>query len=50
MNINGKVALVTDAGQEIGRAITLRRANDAAGIAIVDVNNANRPKVNCLQS
>ena len=40
MNINGKVALVTGAGQEIGRAITLRLANDGADIAIVDVNNA----------
>ena len=40
MNINGKVALVTGAGQEICRAITLRLANDGADIAIVDVNNA----------
>ncbi|MDB6032244.1 MAG: acetoin reductase [Verrucomicrobiales bacterium] len=37
MGIDGKVALVTGAGQGIGRAIALRLAQDGANIAIIDV-------------
>ena len=40
MNIDGKVVLVTGAGQGIGRAIALRLAKEGAHIAIVDVDDA----------
>jgi meso-butanediol dehydrogenase/(S,S)-butanediol dehydrogenase/diacetyl reductase len=40
MTIKGKVALVTGAGQGIGRAIALRLARDGADVAIADVNEA----------
>jgi meso-butanediol dehydrogenase/(S,S)-butanediol dehydrogenase/diacetyl reductase len=38
MSISGKIALVTGAGQGIGRAIALRLAQDGADIAIADLN------------
>lgn len=39
MSIDGKIVLVTGAGQGIGRAIALRLAKDGARIAIVDRND-----------
>lgn len=39
MSIDGKVALITGAGQGIGRGIALRLASDGADIAIVDIND-----------
>lgn len=38
MSIRGKIALVTGAGQGIGRGIALRLAKDDADIAVIDVN------------
>lgn len=38
MPIDGKVVLITGAGQGIGRAIALRLAKDGAHVAIVDLN------------
>ena len=36
--IEGSVAIVTGAGQGIGRAIALRLAGDGADVAVLDVN------------
>jgi meso-butanediol dehydrogenase/(S,S)-butanediol dehydrogenase/diacetyl reductase len=40
MRLQNKVAVITGAGQGIGRAIALRLARDGAHIAIVDLNEA----------
>ncbi|MBZ0071971.1 MAG: acetoin reductase [Gammaproteobacteria bacterium] len=45
MSIDGKVVLITGAGQGIGRAIALRLAKDGAHIAVVDINDANTSAV-----
>lgn len=37
MRLGGKIALVTDAAQGIGRGIALRLAKDGADIALVDL-------------
>lgn len=38
MNLNNKIAIVTGAGQGIGKAIALRLANAGADVAIMDLN------------
>lgn len=38
MNLTGKIAIVTGAGQGIGKAIALRLANAGADVAILDLN------------
>lgn len=45
MIIKGKVALVTGAGQGIGRGIVLRLAHDGADIAIVDIDEKKMAEV-----
>jgi len=44
MKLNGKVAVVTGAGGDIGRAITLRMAEEGANVVLADINvdRANR--------
>ena len=40
MNIADKIAIVTGAGQGIGKAIAIRLANAGANVAIMDLNMA----------
>jgi len=40
-----RVAIVTGAGQGLGRAIALRYAAEAAQVAVVDINEATAEKV-----
>jgi len=40
MEIRGKVAVITGAGSGIGRATSLRLANDGASILVADVDAA----------
>jgi len=45
MNLNDKIAIVTGAGQGIGKAIAMRLANSGANVAIFDVNLASASDV-----
>ena len=40
MNLTDKIAIVTGAGQGIGKAIAIRLANAGAHVAILDLNVA----------
>ena len=40
MNLTDKIAIVTGAGQGIGKAIAIRLANAGANVAIMDLNAA----------
>jgi NAD(P)-dependent dehydrogenase (short-subunit alcohol dehydrogenase family) len=40
MALTGQAAVVTGAGQGVGKAIALRLADDGAGIGVVDINRA----------
>lgn len=41
MNLQNKTAIITGAGQGIGKAIALKLASEGADIAVVDINNHN---------
>ena len=45
MNLTGKIAIVTGAGQGIGKAIGLRLANAGADVAILDLNLSSAEEV-----
>jgi len=43
--LNGKIAIVTGAGQGIGKAVALRLAREGANVVVADVNAQNAEKV-----
>src|SRR5687768_8754300 len=45
MRLYGKVAIITGAGQGIGRAYALRFADEGAKVAVADLNDANAEAV-----
>ena len=45
MRLENRKAVVTGAGQGIGRAIALRLAREGAGVAVLDMNRATVPDV-----
>lgn len=45
MKLEGKVAIVTGAGQGLGRAYSLRFAAEGAKVAVADINDANAEQV-----
>ena len=45
MDLTDKIAIVTGAGQGIGKAIALRLANAGADVAIMDLNRASAEAV-----
>src|SRR5207302_10964126 len=45
MRLQGKVAIITGAGQGLGRAYALRFIAEGAKVAIADINDANAEQV-----
>src|SRR5438105_15379316 len=45
MRLQGKVAIITGAGQGLGRAYALRFVAEGAKVAIADINDANAEQV-----
>src|SRR5512135_947180 len=45
MKLEGKIAIVTGAGQGLGRAYSLRFAAEGAKVAVADINDANAEQV-----
>src|SRR5207237_10791474 len=45
MRLQGKVAIITGAGQGLGRAYALRFVSEGAKVAIAEINDANAEQV-----